>query len=319
MIDPLPDLRPLAIVLAVPPIEVSTALAFAEAGRRLTSRGPDATVEAFVAGHREGRAGEPPWSALLNDFEEVVTERWPEIGRVARAVRGTGPLYAAVTGSGAAVFGVYADLSAAHRAATEIGNEWQVSVHSTIGRQEAGDGHRIGYRGEERMEVTEVRISPAKGGKVRAFASVVFDDSFIVNDLRVIEGREGQVFVTMPARKTRNGQMRDIAHPLDAKTREMIEAKVLEEFAAAVDNRAVPDRASKGGGRRTNCRSSIVCRSSCSTTNSGFQMLRPRMTTTRNDIRPRIPIIDRAQPATSSPEVDPKSGILCGAWGVGKR
>ncbi len=99
------------------------------------------------------------------------------------------------------------------------------------------------------MEVTEVRISPAKGGKVRAFASVVFDDCFIVNDLRVIEGREGQVFVTMPARKTRNGQMRDIAHPLDSATREMIETKVLEEFATAVDNRAVPDRAAKGGGK----------------------------------------------------------------------
>lgn len=99
------------------------------------------------------------------------------------------------------------------------------------------------------MEVTEVRISPAKGGKVRAFASVVFDDCFIVNDLRVIEGREGQVFVTMPARKTRNGQMRDIAHPLDSATRELIEQKVLEEFATAVTNRAVPDRAAKGGGK----------------------------------------------------------------------
>lgn len=63
------------------------------------------------------------------------------------------------------------------------------------------------------MEVTEVRISPAKGGKIRAFASIVVDDCFIVNDLRVIEGRENQFFVTMPARKARNGQMRDIAHP----------------------------------------------------------------------------------------------------------
>ena len=62
------------------------------------------------------------------------------------------------------------------------------------------------------MNVTEVRISPAKGGKVKAFASIVIDDCFIVNDLRVMEGREGQVFVTMPARKSRNGQMRDIAH-----------------------------------------------------------------------------------------------------------
>jgi 4-diphosphocytidyl-2-C-methyl-D-erythritol kinase len=150
-IDPLPNLHPLAVVVAVPSIEVSTELAFAEAGRRLTSRGPDATVEAFVEGHREGAVGEPPWSALFNDFEEVVTGRWPEIGRVARALRATGTLHAAVTGSGSAVFGVYADLSAAHRAATEIGNKWQVYVGSTIGWQQAGlMGDRIEHRGEER-------------------------------------------------------------------------------------------------------------------------------------------------------------------------
>ncbi|MBD3857775.1 MAG: septation protein SpoVG family protein [Acidobacteria bacterium] len=96
------------------------------------------------------------------------------------------------------------------------------------------------------MKVTEVRISPAKGGKVRAFASVIFDDSFIVNDLRVIEGREGQVFVTMPARKTRNGQMRDIAHPLNSGTREEIEQRVLEEYESARQNRVVGDRDKQG-------------------------------------------------------------------------
>jgi stage V sporulation protein G len=96
------------------------------------------------------------------------------------------------------------------------------------------------------MEVTEVRINPAKGGKVRAFASVVFDDCFIVNDLRVIEGREGQVFVTMPARKTRNGQMRDIAHPLNSETREQIERRVLEEYESALENRLVADRGKRG-------------------------------------------------------------------------
>jgi len=96
------------------------------------------------------------------------------------------------------------------------------------------------------MKVTEVRISPAKGGKVRAFASVIFDDSFIVNDLRVIEGREGQVFVTMPARKTRNGQMRDIAHPLNSETREEIEQRVLEEYESARQNRVVGNRDKQG-------------------------------------------------------------------------
>jgi stage V sporulation protein G len=96
------------------------------------------------------------------------------------------------------------------------------------------------------MEVTEVRISPAKGGKVRAFASVVFDDCFIVNDLRVVEGREGQVFVTMPARKTRNGQMRDTAHPLNSATREMIEQRVLEEYESALQSRTVSNRRGRG-------------------------------------------------------------------------
>jgi len=148
---PLPDLRPFAVVVAVPPIEVSTALAYAEADRRLTSRGPDATVEVFVAGHRECGVGEPPWSALFNDFEEFVTGRWPEIGQVVRALRATGTLHAAVTGSGAAAFGIYADVSAARRAAREIGNKWQVSVGSTVGRQRAGlMGRRGEYRGEER-------------------------------------------------------------------------------------------------------------------------------------------------------------------------
>jgi len=90
------------------------------------------------------------------------------------------------------------------------------------------------------MEVTEVRISPAKGGKIRAFASIVVDDCFIINDLRVIEGRENQFFVTMPARKARNGQMRDIAHPLNKETREAIEERVIAEYVNAVRDLAVP-------------------------------------------------------------------------------
>jgi len=103
------------------------------------------------------------------------------------------------------------------------------------------------------MKITEVRISPTKGGKVRAFASIVIDDCFIVNDLRVMEGREGQVYVTMPARKARNGQMRDIAHPLNAETRKIVEDRVLEEFQLAVDHLIVPEHGSgreAGGTKR---------------------------------------------------------------------
>jgi stage V sporulation protein G len=99
------------------------------------------------------------------------------------------------------------------------------------------------------MRVTEVRINPTKGGKVRAFASIVIDDCFIVNDLRVMAGREGQHFVTMPARKARNGQLRDIAHPLNSETRKEIEERVLAEFDRAVADLVVTSAADKGSRR----------------------------------------------------------------------
>jgi 4-diphosphocytidyl-2-C-methyl-D-erythritol kinase len=150
IVRPLPDLRPRGVVIAVPPIEVSTAVAFAAAaGRRLTSGEPDATVEAFVAGRREGGVGDPPWGDLGNDLEEVVVEKWPVIGQLVRAIRETGPLHAAVTGSGAAVFGIYADLPAARRAAQEIGSGWRVHVVSTLGRRQAG---LLDRRSEQREE-----------------------------------------------------------------------------------------------------------------------------------------------------------------------
>lgn len=102
------------------------------------------------------------------------------------------------------------------------------------------------------MEITEVRVMPSKGGKIKAFASIVIDDCFVINDLRVVEAKNGQFMVTMPARKSRNGQMRDIAHPINAETRKMIEEKVLEKFQASMDSRALPaEEADQQEGRRS--------------------------------------------------------------------
>jgi stage V sporulation protein G len=52
------------------------------------------------------------------------------------------------------------------------------------------------------MEVTEVRISLKEAGnrKLKAFATVTFDDEFVVRDIKVIEGRRG-LFVAMPSTK----------------------------------------------------------------------------------------------------------------------
>jgi stage V sporulation protein G len=80
------------------------------------------------------------------------------------------------------------------------------------------------------MKITEVKIYPAKnGGRLRAYATIVFDDSFIVRDLKVIEGNKG-LFVSMPSRRRKDGLFKDIAHPLNADMRSLIESTVIREF-----------------------------------------------------------------------------------------
>lgn len=81
------------------------------------------------------------------------------------------------------------------------------------------------------MQITKIVVRPlSKPNKVKATASITFDDSFIVHDIRIIEGDKG-LFIAMPSRKLPNGSFRDVAHPLNQETREMIQTMVLEEFA----------------------------------------------------------------------------------------
>ena len=79
------------------------------------------------------------------------------------------------------------------------------------------------------MEITGVKIYPVSEKKVRAYASIVFDQCFIVRDLKVIDG-DTKLFVAMPSKKMKDGSYRDTAHPLNSDMREMIESKVLEAF-----------------------------------------------------------------------------------------
>jgi stage V sporulation protein G len=51
----------------------------------------------------------------------------------------------------------------------------------------------------------------------------------MVNDIKIIQGREG-LFISMPSRKKKNGEFKDVAHPLNNETRRMIEEKVLGEY-----------------------------------------------------------------------------------------
>ncbi|MGI6706034.1 MAG: septation regulator SpoVG [Clostridia bacterium] len=80
------------------------------------------------------------------------------------------------------------------------------------------------------MNITDVRIRKINTeGKMKAIVSVTFDDEFVVHDIKVIEGQSG-LFIAMPSRKTPNGEYKDIAHPINAETRGMIQKSILEKY-----------------------------------------------------------------------------------------
>ena len=83
------------------------------------------------------------------------------------------------------------------------------------------------------MEITEVKVFPIQEEKLRAFVSIVIDRCFMVNDIKVIQGRDG-LFISMPSRRKKNGDFKDIAHPLNNETRRMIEERILNEYEGAV-------------------------------------------------------------------------------------
>ncbi len=80
------------------------------------------------------------------------------------------------------------------------------------------------------MEITEVKVFPVKdGGRLKAYVTIVFDNAFIIRDLKVVEGHKG-LFVSMPSRKRKDGTFRDVVHPLNPEMRSLIEEKVIGEY-----------------------------------------------------------------------------------------
>ncbi len=116
------------------------------------------------------------------------------------------------------------------------------------------------------MEITEVRISlrDGDGKRLKAYATVTFDNSFVVRNIKVIEGNNG-LFVAMPAKKlkqfcprcgkkvdvggrycsycgvqlpplpkdvaqNKQGTHQDLAHPINQQFRDYLQSKVLDAY-----------------------------------------------------------------------------------------
>ena len=84
------------------------------------------------------------------------------------------------------------------------------------------------------MQITDVRVRKvAKEGKMKAVVSITIDDEFVVHDIKVIEGEKG-LFIAMPSRKASDGEYRDIAHPINSSTREVIQKIILDKYETAL-------------------------------------------------------------------------------------
>ncbi len=76
------------------------------------------------------------------------------------------------------------------------------------------------------MNITDVKVFIRESNQLKAFVNIVIDDAFIIRNIKVIEGDKG-LFVAMPSRRVSSGEYRDIAHPINTETRQMLEEQIL--------------------------------------------------------------------------------------------
>jgi stage V sporulation protein G len=128
------------------------------------------------------------------------------------------------------------------------------------------------------MKITEVRIFPteSRDGKLKAFATMTFDDWFVVRNVKVIQGNTG-LFIAMPSRKAmdpcnkcgfknvrgskycnqcgkelpqkpnfqedengeKQGDHMDIAHPITQECRVYLQKEILEAYNKEIGRKSV--------------------------------------------------------------------------------
>ncbi len=80
------------------------------------------------------------------------------------------------------------------------------------------------------MEITDIRIKKVSAdSKMKAVVSVTFDNSFVVHDIKIIEGQD-KLFTAMPSRKTPEGEYKDIAHPINSEMRTELQKQILTQY-----------------------------------------------------------------------------------------
>ena len=86
------------------------------------------------------------------------------------------------------------------------------------------------------IKITDVkiRIVTAENSKLKAVASIIIDECFAVHDIKIIEGDNGE-FIAMTKRKTPTGEFKDIVHPINTQTRELMRDTIIQAYNRALE------------------------------------------------------------------------------------
>ena len=88
------------------------------------------------------------------------------------------------------------------------------------------------------MKITSIKtkkIESSDNSRLLGVASIIFDNEFIVTDIKIIRG-ENRIFLAMPSAKMPDGTYRDLVYPINNECRQKIETEVLREFDKYLDS-----------------------------------------------------------------------------------
>lgn len=81
------------------------------------------------------------------------------------------------------------------------------------------------------MEVTDVRLTKKVGeDRMEAYGSITLDGDFVINGIKVMRSKEGNLYVGYPSRRNQQGDYKDICYPMTQTLREDIHIKVMAKY-----------------------------------------------------------------------------------------
>ena len=79
------------------------------------------------------------------------------------------------------------------------------------------------------VDVMVKKIDKEEDSNLLGYASINFSNQFVVHNIKLLQGDNG-IYIGMPRRKTRGGEYKDIAHPINGDFRKYLQDVIIKEY-----------------------------------------------------------------------------------------